>query len=81
LSHPSVAADLRLTPQAKTILRHLKQHDHISNMKALAVYGVSRLAACIYEIRKAGYEVTAETKRDDVGHKYTKYRLAERTVH
>lgn len=71
----SVARDLSLTPQAKTILRHLKHHDHISNMKALMVYGISRLAACVYEIRKAGYNVTAETKRDEGGHKYTKYRL------
>lgn len=73
---PSVAADLRLKPQAKTILRHLKNHDHISPMKALGVYGISRLAACIYEIRRAGYAVRAEFARDDAGHKYTKYALS-----
>lgn len=75
MKNPSIAIDLGLKPQAKTVLRHLRKHDHISNMKALMVYGISRLAACIYEIRKAGYNVTAETKRDESGHKYTKYRL------
>lgn len=74
---PSIAKDLTLKPQAKTILTHLRNHDHISPMKALGVYGISRLAACIYEIRQAGYEVAAEFKRDDQGHKYTKYSLAK----
>jgi hypothetical protein len=73
---PSVADDLRLKPQTKTVLRHLKNHDHISPMKALGVYGISRLAACIYEIRKAGYDIRADFARDEAGHKYTKYSLA-----
>jgi hypothetical protein len=77
MSIPSIANDLKLKPQAKTVLVHLRNHDHISPMKALGVYGISRLAACIFEIRKAGYRVSAEFKRDDQGHKYTKYSLAK----
>jgi len=73
---PSIASDLKLKPQARTVLTHMRNHDHISPMKALAVYGISRLAACIYEIRKAGYRIDAQIKSDEQGHKYTKYRLA-----
>lgn len=73
---PSVANDLRLKPQAKTILRHLKKCDHISPAQALIVYGISRLAPCIYEIRSVGYDVITEMKEDAQGHKYASYRLA-----
>lgn len=79
-SPPSVMADLRLTPQAKTILGHLKRHPDISPGKALLVYGISRLPSCIHEIRKrAGYDVAREMRKDDQGHKYASYKLA--TVH
>lgn len=72
----SVANDLRLTPQAKTVLAHLRRpNGHISPAEALIVYGISRLAACIYEIRQAGYTVMSEMRRDAQGHKYTNYKL------
>lgn len=76
---PSVSADLRLTPQAKTVLAHLKnpkRHNRISPSEAERVYGISRLASCIHEIRKrAGYDVKTTVKRDDFGHKYARYSL------
>jgi hypothetical protein len=75
MSIPSIATDLRLSPQAKTVLRHIRKHDHISNMQAQVVYGISRLAACVYEIRNAGYDVKSTYAKDDQGHKYTKYSL------
>lgn len=74
-SAPSVAADLSLPPQAKTILRHLKKHGHITPMKALIVYGISRLADTIYRIKKVGYHVTMTLLHDDQGHKYAYYEL------
>jgi hypothetical protein len=36
-------------------------------------YGFTRLASCIHEIRKAGYEVATDVRRDAQGHKYAKY--------
>lgn len=74
---PSIADDLRLTPQAKTVLSHLKKAGPISPAKALVVYGISRLAACIYEIRGVGYTVNSMFRRDEGGHKYTKYSLVQ----
>ncbi len=78
---PSAAADLRLTPQAKTILRHLKALGSISPMQALAVYGYTRLASCIHEIRrKAGYTVDMDYRKDAQGHRYARYSLAKALV-
>lgn len=73
---PTIASDLKLTPQARTILEHLKRRQHISPAEADRVYGITRLASCIHEIRrKAGYPVKTTVKRDDVGHKYANYAL------
>lgn len=70
---PSIGADLRLSPQARTVLAHLKRHGDITPMKALTVYGISRLASCIHEIRKAGYSVKTVVALDDMGGKYGQY--------
>lgn len=71
----SIATDISLKPQSKTVLRHLRNHDHISPAQALIVYGISRLAACIYDLREAGYVVGMEMKQDAQGHKYASYWL------
>lgn len=77
-SPPSIAADLRLTPQAKTVLSHIKRNNSISPTEALIVHGISRLASCIHEIRKrAGYLVDCEIRKDDQGHKYASYSFAK----
>lgn len=79
---PSIAKDLKLTPQAKTILRHLNARKSISPMEALITYSISRLASCIHEIRKAGYEVLTSIKQDEQGHKYANYAFpTPETVH
>jgi hypothetical protein len=72
---PSIAGDLKLKPQAKTILRHLRKHGHISPMQALIVYGIARLAPCVFDIRNIGYGVTTEIKHDAQKHKYARYTL------
>lgn len=73
---PSLADDLRLKPQARTILAHLRRHKTISNQEALTIYTVPRLAASIYELREHGYKIEGKLKKDDVGHRYTRYSLA-----
>lgn len=77
LTLTTVAKDLRMSKQARTVLLHMRNHEHISPMEALMVYSISRLAACVYEIRKAGYKVHSQFVRDDAGHKYTKYSLVK----
>lgn len=77
----SIAHELKLTPQAKTVLKHLEGRlGAITPMEALVSYGISRLAATIYEIRRAGHEVNAKIKMDEAGHRYTKYSLAKKNT-
>lgn len=73
--NPSIASDLSLKPQSKTVLRHLNTIGHITPMQALTVYGISRLAATIYDIRKIGYRVDKEMREDASGHRYARYSL------
>jgi len=77
---PSISAvlgsdDLRLTPQARIVLRHLKAGKGLSPQKANIVYSISRLASCIHEIRKIGYNVKTEMRQDERDHKYARYVL------
>lgn len=62
-----------MKPSSQRILRHLEAEGSITPMEALAVYSNPRLAASIYDIRRAGHKVTSVVKRDQMGHKYTKY--------
>jgi hypothetical protein len=79
LCTPSLIGDLRLKPQARRVLRYLRKGKSITPMKALVELNISRLAPCIYEIRKhAGYNVSSEVDRDESGHKFARYWL-ERT--
>ncbi len=72
----TIASTLRLTPQAKTILSHLRKRDSITPMEALVTYSISRLASCIGEIRKAGFSVETTISRDERGHRFGRYYLA-----
>jgi hypothetical protein len=68
-----LASVLQLKPQTRTVLAHLESGDSISPLEAWAVYGISRLAARIYDLRKAGYEIERELRRDKAGHPYARY--------
>jgi hypothetical protein len=65
-----------VTPSARRIERHLEEKGSISPMEALIVYGESRLARCIHELRENGAEITTEMKTDERGHRYGRYSLA-----
>ena len=75
----TIASTLRLTPQAKTILSHLRNRESITPMEALVTYSISRLASCIGEIRKAGFTVDMTMSRDERLHKFGRYSL--KSVH
>ena len=62
-----------MKPQNETVLSHLKEYHSITPMEALTVYGISRLAAAIYDLRKSGHVVGSKIKHDAVGHRYTRY--------
>jgi hypothetical protein len=74
----TLANDLRLTPQAKTVLRHLEKGKTISPLEALMVYSIGRLAARIMELRDAGHDICTYSRKDERGHKYGEYALNQR---
>jgi hypothetical protein len=73
---PSIADELRLKPQARKVLAHLKSRHSISPLEAQNVYGVYRLAASIHELRNAGFIIETQNKKDAAGHKYARYWLS-----
>ena len=74
----TLANDLKLPPQAKTILRHLEKGKTISPLEALMVYGIYRLSDCIFKIRNAGHDVITHDRVDERGRKYGDYQLNQR---
>lgn len=77
----SIANDLRLPRQARIILSHLLKRGHITNQTSMIQYHIHRLSDCILKIRRAGYDVETEVRRDDLGAKYADYRLAKKLKH
>lgn len=39
------------------ILEHLKNFPYLTSKEAFEKYGVTRLAACIFDLREKGYEI------------------------
>ena len=67
---------LKLKPQARKVLNHLTKRKSISPLEALHVYGIMRLAACIYELRQIGIQINTIMKADASGHHYARYEVA-----
>lgn len=73
--YKTIVDDLRLSPQARRVLAHLESGESISQMEALTVYSIFRLASRISELRSAGYDIHREMKEDNAGHRYARYWL------
>ena len=43
--------------QKLRVLQHLKTHGSLTSMEAFENYGVTRLAAVIFELRKLGHDI------------------------
>lgn len=71
--------ELNVSPQARKVLRHLEKNRSITPLEALGVYGIFRLAARVYELRKEGFDVITTYMRDDNDKPYAKYVLARAT--
>lgn len=61
--------------QKQTLLKHLKRKS-ISPFEALLVYGISRLAARVEELRKDGHPIKTNMKTDENGKRYARYVLS-----
>lgn len=61
------------------VLKHLSRFKKITSQKAFEAYGITRLSACIYELRAQGYPIETDMV-DDVNRygnptKYAIYRV------
>lgn len=48
--------------QASTVLAHLKSKGNLSQLQALRLYGIGRLAARVKDLRDGGVEITTERR-------------------
>lgn len=59
------------------VLRHLQEHGSITSLEAIELFGATRLSAIIFNLRRAGYDISTETicAKDRYGHavNYAKY--------
>jgi hypothetical protein len=59
--------------QQESIYKHLKNHGSLSQLEALGVYGIYRLAARVCEMRRKGVPIDSENKTDANGKVYASY--------
>lgn len=58
------------------VLRHLKQHRHITSWEAITKYHITRLSAKIYNLREQGYTINSVYERnEETGANYVRYFL------
>lgn len=48
------------TTQKDRVLRHLKDHKKITSLEAFQDYGITRLSAVIFDLRKLGHQIETE---------------------
>lgn len=67
------------TNQKEEILAHLKEFGTIKSMEAIELYGITRLAAKIHQLKDEGHNITREdvkfTNRYNNKSSYGKYKL------
>jgi uncharacterized protein YwbE len=61
--------------QAQKVREHLSAKKSITPGSALLVYGISRLAVAIDQLRREGMEIDMVLKQDEQGKKYGEYKL------
>lgn len=67
--------EVHLKPKAKDILAYLRKRSTITPLVALTTFGTMRLAAHIFDLRKAGFEIETRMKEDEAGNEYASYTL------
>ena len=76
MTHAQFASAINLSQQQKIILNHLLSGKSISNVESLIVYNISRLSDVILKLRRKGFNVETEVRKDASGHTYSRYSLA-----
>ncbi len=61
--------------QVQQIKNHLLSGKSITQVQAMAVYGIARLSSCIEDLRNLGHDIDCVLKRDEMGKQYGEYRI------
>jgi Helix-turn-helix domain len=64
-----------LMSQNNIVLKHLKAGNSLSQLEALGVFRIYRLASRINDLRDAGHDIQSIVKKDATGKRYAEYRL------
>lgn len=65
--------------QSEIVLEHMRKHGSISSIEAFFDYGITRLSARIWELRRDGYDIKTDlvkvkTEKGVVKH-YARYKI------
>ena len=68
--------------QCEKVLRHLRDQGSITQLEALQEYGIMRLGARIWDLRRRGHDIAAETvtgqNRYGEATRYARYRMVRK---
>lgn len=59
--------------QHELIIEHFRSGRSLSQMEALGVYSIHRLASRVDELRQMGWPIVTEMKHDRTGRRYARY--------
>lgn len=65
--------------QADLVLKHIKKHGSITALDAFRHYNITRLAARVFELRQAGYNIESKPETNN-GANYARYFLKAKEV-
>jgi hypothetical protein len=67
-------------PHSKTsrILGEFMKGRDLTSLESIGVFGVYRLADVVFKLRKRGYPIVTELKKDPNGSEYANYRLIKK---
>jgi len=63
--------------QCEQILHHLRNHGSITQREAAKEYGIYRLAARIYDLRRENYDIHKEMEKTEDGTQFARYYLKQ----
>lgn len=68
---------MKKTTKIDLLKDHLRSGKTITQLEAIGLYSLFRLAARVHELKAQGWNITTTMKRDHNGSEYAEYRLAK----
>ena len=68
---------VEFTGNQATVYKHLKSSHHLTQLEALGVYGIYRLAPRVHELRAKGVPIKTEYMSDGKGRQYAQYSITK----